>query len=369
MILLLSDAHFGKGSPADERAKEADLIQLIDAHADEIEGLYLLGDIFDQFIEYKHLLPKGFVRFQATLARLTEAGTPVVYLVGNHDPWHLDYFHDELGVNIVRDFMEVSVGGLRLFLSHGDGLERGAVSAAVHRMTRHPVSMMLYRTLLPADFGYRFAKFTKNRLETSDEPNPVVIERLRDAARRTLAERRVPVVVLAHSHRPELVVWPEGVYVNTGSWHRDRSVCAVEWNADIRGGTDTAKDTADATRPTADVTGPPADVTGPPADATRPLAGVAGPTAGVTGPPAGVTGPTAVRAGQTEEASRPGAAPDVSRDSRARGRIRLGKWNERTVSWYSEFKIEASGNASTAPSHNTNAGRSFGVFQRLRPRP
>ncbi|MBT8399405.1 MAG: UDP-2,3-diacylglucosamine diphosphatase [Rhodothermia bacterium] len=227
MYLLVSDMHFGKGTRDQDRVKEDDLLHLIERHREDLEGLFLLGDVFDQFIEYHHLVPKGYFRFLASLFDLTESGVPVIYVVGNHDPWHLDYFEEELGVLIVRETHEISIGGCRVALSHGDSVGRSRVARIIHGATRHPLSMALYRTLLPADFAYRFTRFVKNRLESSDSPEPAVIDRLRSAAQKMLSDGR-DLIVLAHSHHAELIEWPQGLYANTGSWHHDRSVVSLQ---------------------------------------------------------------------------------------------------------------------------------------------
>ncbi len=235
VYLLVSDVHFGKGTRKEERVKEDDLLALLDHCSGELDGLVLLGDVFDQYIEYRHLVPKGAVRFVAALSHLAASGVPVLYLVGNHDPWHLDYFSEELGVAVVRDTHEISVGGCQIVVSHGDTLGRGLLSRIAQRITRSSVSMALYRTLLPADFGYKFACFIKNKLESSETPEPEVVDRLRAAAKEILLDGR-DVVVLAHSHQAELIEWQEGLYANTGSWHHDRCLAAVEAVSESAGG-------------------------------------------------------------------------------------------------------------------------------------
>ncbi|MEO0858505.1 MAG: metallophosphoesterase, partial [Bacteroidota bacterium] len=103
MILFLSDLHLGRGTPAESRAAERDVCALLDAHASALDALVLVGDVFDAYMEYRHLVPKGFVRLQGRLAALVDAGVPVTYVVGNRDPWHLDHFAREVGVRLVRD--------------------------------------------------------------------------------------------------------------------------------------------------------------------------------------------------------------------------------------------------------------------------
>lgn len=220
--------HFGRGSASAERAKESALLDCLEAHADEVDHLYLVGDVFDGYIEYRHLVPKGFVRFQGLLARWTDRGIPVTYLVGNHDPWHRDYFSKELGVHLASDSIEVTHDGRRLHLAHGDAL------ASTHRfypwlraLLRHPVPVRLYQTLLPADLGLGLARWVSHHLHEED-PDPTVVETLRAQAQALLQRDGLDVVVMGHSHVPALHASANGVYVNTGNWYENRSFARLD---------------------------------------------------------------------------------------------------------------------------------------------
>jgi len=237
VILFVSDMHFGRGPRAQERAKEDALLRCLEAHADRVRHLYLVGDVFDGYIEYRHLVPKGFVRFQALLARWTDRGIPVTYLFGNHDPWHRDYFAEEMGVDLVPETLEVTHHGRRLHLAHGDA------QASTHRgfswvrpLLRHPLALRLYRTL-PADLGLGLARRVSRALH-DPAPDPTVVDALRAHARRTLRTGPADVVVMGHSHQPALHRWPAGAYVNTGNWYENRTfarldeqkISLVRWN-------------------------------------------------------------------------------------------------------------------------------------------
>ena len=238
VVLFISDMHFGRGDASTERAKEAALIDCLEAHADCVEHLYLVGDVFDGFIEYRHLVPKGFVRFQALLARWTDDGIPVTYLFGNHDPWHRDYFSTEMGVRLVPERLTVTHGGVRVHLTHGDAW---ASTHGFYRwlrpLLRHPTAMWLYRSLLPADLGLGFARWVSRRLH-DEESDPAVIEALRARAHEVLRETDTDVAIMGHSHEAALQVWPDGIYVNTGNWYEnqtfarldDEGIHLSEWN-------------------------------------------------------------------------------------------------------------------------------------------
>ena len=222
MVLFFSDIHFGQGGAAEERAKEAELIACLRAHAGDVEHLYLVGDVFDEYIEYHSLVPKGAVRFLGLLAEWTDRGVGVTYLVGNHDPWHRDYFARELGVRVVFDPVVERIGGRSIHLAHGDGPGSSARYRRLKPVLRHPVPVWLYRSLLPADSGLRLARWVK-RTFGNEGIHPETVERLRRHARAVLTATTADTVVMGHSHAPERHAWPEGVYVNLGSWHESRT--------------------------------------------------------------------------------------------------------------------------------------------------
>jgi UDP-2,3-diacylglucosamine hydrolase len=220
--------HFGRGDDAAEREKEKALINCLEAHADRVEHLYLVGDVFDGFIEYRHLVPKGFVRFQALLARWADRGIPVTYLFGNHDPWHRGYFEDEIGARLVPETLDVTHDGVDLHLAHGDArASTHGLYSGLRPVLRHPGAAWLYRSLLPADLGLGLARWISRALH-DESPDPAVVETLRTHARDTLRRTATDVVVMGHSHEPALHTWPEGVYLNTGNWYEKRTFARLD---------------------------------------------------------------------------------------------------------------------------------------------
>jgi UDP-2,3-diacylglucosamine hydrolase len=221
VLLFVSDVHLGRFDAAAERATEAALVACLEAHAARAAHLYLLGDVFDCYLEHRHLVPKGFVRFQALLARWTDAGVPVTYLVGNHDPWHRAYFETELGVRVRFDALDVRHAGARLHLAHGDGVDRpGSLYARLRPLLRHPLAAWAYRTFLPGDAGFALARRV-SRARHHEGTDPRVVQGLRAYARRRLA--RADAVVLGHSHAPRLHAWRDGAYLNLGAWYQRRT--------------------------------------------------------------------------------------------------------------------------------------------------
>lgn len=119
---FLCDAHLGANYIADRRAHENILVRMLSFMAQDAKTVYLLGDILDFWFEYRTVVPRGFVRFFAAVARLTDAGVKVYWFKGNHDMWIFDYLQNELGVEIVDDYVVHAIDGKTFLLSHGDGL-------------------------------------------------------------------------------------------------------------------------------------------------------------------------------------------------------------------------------------------------------
>lgn len=220
--------HFGR-SPGDaDRDAERDLIALIKSVRPKLDGLYLVGDVFEHYLEYRHVIPKGHVRFQAMLADLTDTGIPVTYLVGNHDPWHRDYFKDELGVDIVFDHIVSNIYHLNVYVSHGDGLGPDAgVYPLLKPVLRHRIPVGLFQGLLPADLGMGIAKWYSRNFR-SEEVNDARTGSLRKAALELLDGNSYDLVVMGHSHKAELLETDRGTYVNCGCWYSDRTIAVLD---------------------------------------------------------------------------------------------------------------------------------------------
>ncbi len=228
MILFLSDIHLGSHSPAGDRHKERELLDLLAYHEEELEALYLLGDIFHCFLEYRHLIPGRFIRFQAALAALCDRGIPVTFFAGNHDPWHLSYFTRELGLQLVPESRIDTLGPYRVYLAHGDRLLREeGLRYHIKGWIRKPWLYTLYRSLLPADVAYRLAYWVSLRFgkEELDAQRTVQLTR---HARRLLRELPVDMVVLGHSHVAGFQQWPEGAYLNPGYWGEARTYACLK---------------------------------------------------------------------------------------------------------------------------------------------
>ncbi len=122
---FISDLHLGLYPEQKSKERERIIVNWLDQIKHEAEEIYLLGDIFDFWHEYKHVVPKGFVRFLGKLAELSDMGVRLYYFSGNHDVWVYGYFEEELGAKILHAPLIKNINGINLFMAHGDGLGKG----------------------------------------------------------------------------------------------------------------------------------------------------------------------------------------------------------------------------------------------------
>ena len=122
-IYFISDAHLGSRAIEHKRTQERRLVNFLDQIKDKADAVYLLGDMFDFWFEYKDVVPKGFTRFLGKISELTDNGVEVHYFTGNHDMWTDDYLVKECGVILHRGPLTCEIDGKEFFLAHGDGLD------------------------------------------------------------------------------------------------------------------------------------------------------------------------------------------------------------------------------------------------------
>ena len=215
---FISDAHLGLESPEKEKEKQKRLIAFFDMAAKDATRLYILGDLFDAWIEYRTVIPKGFHLVLSKLHELSEAGLEIHYLVGNHDFWIRDYFDREMGIKIHFESFGIVLDGRKIYLHHGDGLDpRDHGYAFLRKLLRNRFSIWLFSWVHP-DIGMAMArsssKSSRNYTTARDYGDR---DGMRDHARK-LIEDGYDVVVMGHRHVPRVQKIGTGTYVNLGDW-------------------------------------------------------------------------------------------------------------------------------------------------------
>ena len=162
MIYFASDIHLGAGDPATARCTERRFTAWLDAVSRDAEAIYLLGDLFDFWFEYRRVVPQGFVRTLGKLAELTDRGVRVVFFTGNHDMWVGDYLHRECGVEIHTEPQVVTLAGKRLFLAHGDNINVGHLPwlCFMNRVFRSRPLRWLFSWGVHPDWAVKFGRWS-----------------------------------------------------------------------------------------------------------------------------------------------------------------------------------------------------------------
>lgn len=215
---FISDAHLGLGDRETEAAKERRLVSFIGHCRGRADFLFILGDLFDAWFEYRTVIPKGYHRLFTALEELRESGTVIHYLAGNHDFWMRDFFSADLGIILHRDPLAISIGTTSFYLHHGDGLATRDLGYAILKpILRNRLSVWLYTWLHP-DIGIALARSSsrKSRGYTSTKEYGET-DGMRDFARRQI-EAGADVVIMGHRHVPVREEIGGGVYVNLGDW-------------------------------------------------------------------------------------------------------------------------------------------------------
>ena len=149
-IYFLSDAHLGSVFHANSIDVERKMCRWFDAVKDDAQEIYLMGDIFDYWFEYKSVVPRGFTRVLGKISEITDSGIPVYFFIGNHDIWLTDYLSTECGVIVERKPVIRNYNGKNFFLAHGDGLGYESASFMFIRKIYHSRFLrVLYAAIHP----------------------------------------------------------------------------------------------------------------------------------------------------------------------------------------------------------------------------
>lgn len=223
-IYFASDQHFGIPSAEKSKLREKKFVLWLDQIKNNAEAIFLLGDLFDFWFEYKTVVPKGFVRVLGKLAEIRDSGIPVYFFVGNHDLWMENYFETELNIPTYRQSKEFVFNDKTFLIGHGDGLGPGDKGyKRMKKVFTNPFSKWLYRWLHP-DIGVFLAQYlsTKNKLISGDEDIRFLGEEkewLAQYAKRKLETKHYDYFVFGHRHLPmEISVGENSTYFNTGDW-------------------------------------------------------------------------------------------------------------------------------------------------------
>ncbi len=223
-IYFASDQHFGAPTPQDSFPREQKFVKWLDDIKKDAEVLFLLGDLFDFWFEYKTVVPKGFIRVLGKLAELRDSGIIIHFFTGNHDLWMHDYFEKELDIPVHHKPKEFTFSNKKFLIGHGDGLGPGDKGyKRMKKVFTNPFSKWLFRWLHP-DLGVKLAQYlsVKNKLISGDADVKFLGEEnewLVLYSKRKLEKKHYDYFVFGHRHLPmKIEVGDNSTYINLGDW-------------------------------------------------------------------------------------------------------------------------------------------------------
>ena len=235
-VYFASDFHLGIPDRATSLEREKRICLWLDEISRDAGLLYLVGDLFDTWFEYRNVVPKGFTRFMGKLAELSDKGLRIEAFTGNHDLWMLGYFEDELNIPVHHHPVKIEINGKKFLIAHGDGLGPGDHGyKLLKKVMRNKFSQWLYRRLHP-DTGVGVAGWL-SRLGPKHADTPVKEflgpdkEWLVQYCFEILKTEQVDYFIFGHRHIAIEYPLPNGsTYVNLGDWIKFDSYAEFDGN-------------------------------------------------------------------------------------------------------------------------------------------
>ena len=223
-IYFLSDFHLGAPDYESSLEREKKIVAFLESIRHEAVAIFIVGDMFDFWFEYKHVTPKGYVRLLGKLAEITDSGIPIHFFVGNHDMWMRGYFEKELNIPVYFESKRFEWNGKKFLIAHGDGLGPGDHGyKRLKKVFRNPMSQFLFGLLHPS-WGIGLANFfsRKSRKKTGKSDEVFLGEDkewLIIFSKEVLAKEHIDYFIFGHRHLPmDVKLSDKSHYINLGDW-------------------------------------------------------------------------------------------------------------------------------------------------------
>jgi len=233
-VTLISDAHLGAPNPASSLVREKKLVSFLDSIKAETSHLFLVGDIFDFWFEYKRVVPRGYIRILSKLQELSEKGIQLYFFCGNHDMWTFDYLEKEIGMQIFRKPQDFIINEKKYLIGHGDGLGKGDFR---YKMLKAFFASRLCQWLfarLHPNFAFWLAQGSSNSSRKKHEKTDYMFkgeenERLFQYAKEVAKTADYDYYIFGHRHLPlEMKLNDKAVYFNIGDWINQFSYIEIQ---------------------------------------------------------------------------------------------------------------------------------------------
>ena len=223
-IYFASDFHLGIDARTTSKERERQLVRWLDSIRHDARTLYLVGDVFDFWFEYKTVIPKGHIRLMGKLAELRDEGIEIYFFTGNHDMWVFKFFEEELGIPTFRKPIVREIYGKTFFIGHGDGLGPGDYGYKfIKKVFANPLCQWLFERLHP-NFGIGIAHFWSGRSRNANPGEKTFLgpdkEWLIQYSNQKLDSLYADFFIFGHRHLPIDYTLKNGKsrYINLGEW-------------------------------------------------------------------------------------------------------------------------------------------------------
>ena len=233
-IYFLSDFHLGAPDAVSSLVREKKIISFLDEIKNKASRIFILGDLFDFWFEYKNVVPKGYVRILGKLAEITDSGVPIDFFVGNHDMWMKDYFQKELNIKVHFEPVAFQLQEKKFLIGHGDGLGPGDHGYKfIKKIFRNPIAQTAFG-ILPPVIGIGLANYfsRKSRAKTGNSYEVFESEDkewLVSYCKEVLKKEHYDYFVFGHRHLPlDIQLNENSQYINLGDWIKYFSYAELE---------------------------------------------------------------------------------------------------------------------------------------------
>jgi UDP-2,3-diacylglucosamine hydrolase len=223
-IYFASDFHLGAPDDKSSREREKKIVRWLDAIQEDAEALYLMGDVFDFWFEYKRSVPKGYTRLLGKLALMADQGVDIVYFTGNHDLWTFGYLQDEIGAEVHYKAIIRDLKGKKFYLAHGDGLGPGDHGYKfLKKIFTNRFCQWMFGKLHP-NFGIWLANYFSSTSRNSQDEEATEFlgedkEFLVQHAKAILQESDINYFIFGHRHYAiKISLNGHSFYINLGDW-------------------------------------------------------------------------------------------------------------------------------------------------------
>lgn len=221
-VYFVSDLHLGSGSKEENTLRENVFLHFLDCIKNRKNELIIAGDLFDCWIEYKYVVPKGHYRLLSKFHEMREEGMEITLMAGNHDFWRGTYFRDEFNMDFIYADLEKVIDGKKFYVHHGDDpVKKDTGYKIMKKILRNRVSQFLYYFLHP-DAGIKLAQITSKLSRKKNNKRDFIQVTQTKPILNDLADRKFKegydYVIMGHSHRPVKIQQGDKIYINLGDW-------------------------------------------------------------------------------------------------------------------------------------------------------